>query len=613
MSSAAFVRPGVPTPVLEGTALGRLSLGRLSLGGRPLGRRALLGGVLGGVAAALTGCVSIPTAGPIERVSVPPRPTDDSVAVVPDPPQAAASPVALVTGFLQAMAYNIGDYAVAREYLASGVRAAWRPASGVQVFADDYFPNTTEGSVVLQAPLVGRIAADGSYRPDADELVFDFGLVQENKEWRIGRPPAGLLVSQFDFTQFYQSFNLYFYEPGSLCLVPDPIFLPGGDQSATSLVQRLLKGPTNWLKTAVVSALPAQTTLNVSAPIDTNGVVEVSLSDAVSGLTEDQRSRVAAQLTWTLQQLSGVVGVRLLMNGSPWSVPQSNAQGVVPIGALEFKSPIPPQLSKTLVGATADGAVRIDDNGRTTPLDGVWGRQKSIRAVALSGDGGALAAVVGPQLLSGPVADTGTDPVALARGSNLLRPQFSRFGELWSIDARPDETPVVWRVVDGKAARVAAPALAQGRVLAFRLAPDGVRMGVLRRQGTSVELGLVLVNRTKAEPVLDSWLTVPLSLPQRDRLSALADLAWLDATTIMVLGATSPGAALGPYTTSQDGSVTQSNGNPDQWLAIELAASPREPEVIAVLRGTNDRVWRYEDDFSWVQIAEGVTTLAFPG
>ena len=579
---------------------------------RALGRRAVLGGVLGGTAAALAGCVNIPTAGPIEQVSVPPRPSAQSVAVVPDPPQPGASPVALVTGFLQAMAYNIGDYAVAREYLASDVRATWRPATGVQVFADDYFPNTTENSVVLQAPLVGQIGTDGAYRPDTAELAFDFGLVQENEEWRIGRPPKGLLVSQFDFTQFYRSFNLYFYEPGSVCLVPDPIFLPGGDQSATSLVQRLLKGPTDWLKSAVVSALPAQTTLNVSAPIDANGVVEVSLSDAVSGLTEDQRSRVAAQLTWTLQQLSGVVGVRLLMNGSRWSVPQSDADGVVPIGALGFKGPIPPQLSSSLVGATADGAVRIEDNGRTTPLEGVWGRQKSIGSVALNGDGSALAAVVGSRLLSGPLVDA--DLASLVRGPNLLRPQFSRFGELWTIDARPTGTPLVWRVTAGEAAPVSAPALAMGRVLAFRLAPDGVRMGVLRQRGTSVELGLVLVNRTQAEPVLDNWSTVPLSLPQRDRLGALADLAWLDATTIMVLGATSPGAALGPYTTSQDGAVTTSAGNPDQWLAVELAASPREPELVrAVLRGSNDRVWRYEDDFSWVQIAEGVTAVAFPG
>lgn len=579
------------------------------------GRRVLLGGAgLIGLAG-VSGCVSIPTSGGIEQVSSQPRQSDPSVAVDPAPPQPGATPLSVVSGLLQAMAYNVSDYAIAREYLTTDARARWRPATGVQVFADDYFPTGTDESAQLQAPLVGLIGADGSYRPAAGELTIDFGLVRENDEWRVGTPPKGLLVSQFDFAQYYQSFNMYFYEPGMQCLVPDPVFQAGGDQTATALIRRLLQGPSDWLTAGVVSALPAQTQLNVSAPVNAAGVVEVSFSDAVSGLGDQQRSQLAAQVLWTLRQLDGVTGARLLMNGVPWSVPGADPDGVIAVGAVEFDGPIPSQVSSALIAAHPGGVLRVEETG-TTPVDGPWAGVKGITSMALANAGDPLAAVVGGTLLTGALSE---QPAQVLTGQRLLRPQFSRFRELWTIDAR-DNGAVVWRALDGKTQRVSAPSLNDGRVIAFRLAPDGVRMAVLRQRGSTIALGMVLVNRTKAQPVLEGWRTVPLYLPQRDQVAQLVDLAWLNATSLMVLGSVDRSAPLGPYITSQDGATTQSAGNPDQWNATLLAASPREPAsprdlnvLRAVLRGSGGRVFRYEDDFTWVQVTDGVTTLAFPG
>jgi len=577
-----------------------------------LSRRTLLGGALVGLVP-LSGCVRIPTSGGIEPVDAEPRQADPSVAVAADPPQPGSAPLGIVTGFLQAMAYYQPDYARAREYLASGVRAKWRPEEGVRVFADNYYPTATDRSASLSAPVVGRIGADGSYRPTTGDISLDFGLVQEDREWRIGHPPPGLLVSQYDFAQFYQSYNLYFYEPTMTSLVPDPIFLPGGNQTATSLVTRLLRGPSDWLTAGVVSAMPGQTTLNVSAPISATGVVEVSFNDAIAGLNDQQRSQVAAQVTWTLRQISGVTGVRLLMNGTPWSVPRDEVDGVVPINALQFDGPVPPQLSSALVGATPAGVIRIEDNGQTTEVPGTWARVKGISSLALSADGTGVAAVVGQALRTGRLDDS--QPAQVVTGERLLRPQFARDGGLWTIDSRSGGGSVVWRVGNGgKAERVRAPALADGRVVAYRLSPDGVRMAVLLQRGSDVQLGLVLVNRSKTAPVLESWRTIALYLAQRDRVSQLTDVAWLDATNLMVLGAVGRTAPLGPYVTAQDGATTQSVGNPDQWNATMIAASPRDPAAVrAVLRGSGGQVWRYEDDFTWVQIADGVTTVAFPG
>lgn len=576
-------------------------------------RRALLGAALGGPLLALSGCVSIPTHGDVERADARPRRPDPSVEVAPQPPTAGASPLSVVTGFLQAMGYYQRDYAVARQYLTSAAQAQWQPEAGVSIYANNYFPSATEKNATLTAPLTGRLLGDSSYRPAGKQLSIDFGMVKQKGEWRIGKPPQGLLISQYDFDQFYHSFDLYFFEPHMSSLVPDPIYLPNGNQSATTLLTRLLQGPTDWLRPGVVSAIPAKTTLSVAAPVDPNGVVDVSLSDAVADLGDQQRSLVAAQFTWTLRQLSGVTGVRFSVNGAHWSVRRDEVNQVVPISALALDGPIAPQVSTQLVGATRDGVVKIDDTGgHLDPVSGPWAKTRNVSSLALTAEGATVAAVVGASLLVGPLADQQLK--TFVSGERLLRPQYSRFGELWVVDSRTAGPSRFWRVVDDSVSTVATNGLGGGRVLAFRLSPDGLRLAVLQRRGSSIQLGIVLVNRSGTAPVLESWRTVGVYQSQGNALPVLSDVAWLDATSLMVLAAPDDNTQPSPYILTQDGSSSSSAGNPDQWNATMLAASPHEPPTVkVVLVGQNSQVWRYEDDYTWAKIATGVTTVAYAG
>lgn len=582
-------------------------------------RRLLLGtltGTLAGTSAgALSGCVTIPTSGGVEPADARPRQPNPQVEVAPEPPPPGSSPLDVVSGFLQAMAYYQPDYGVARQYLATPIRSGWHPESGVAIFANDYYPSATDTSATLQAPLAGRILADGSYESTGSQLNLDFGLVKESGEWRISKPPSGLLVSQYDFDQFYRTFNLYFFEPHMGSLVPDPIYLPNGNQTATTLMTRLLRGPTEWLRPAVVSALPAETTLSLSAPMDSAGVVDVSFSDAVASVSDQQRSLIAAQVTWTLKQLSGVTGVRFTVSGRHWAVPRDEVDQVVPVSALEMDGPIPQQVSTQLVGATDSGVVRIDDaGGRLARVEGPWGSTKGITSLAMTAEGSEVAGVINDVALkTAPLADAKV--ASSINGERLLRPEYSRFGELWTVDSRSQGPSEFWRIVDGKATRIHATALeGGGRVLAFRLSPDGVRMAIIQQREGTLQLGLVAVNRARANPVLSSWRAVGVYQPQGTPVRVLADVAWLDATTLMALGAPDATSQLSPYTTRQDGSSTKAAGNPDQWNAAMLASSPREPPAVrAVLKGAKGQVWRYEDDYTWVQIAEGLRTVAYAG
>ena len=148
-------------------------------------------------------------------------------------------------------------------------------------------------------------------------------LAKENGEWRINTLPAGLLVAEYSFTSLYQPYDLYFVGNGT-SLVPDPIYLPALNNPAnvaSALMKALLNGPSKWLKPAVSTAIPPNTTLSVDSVTITDGIADVQLSDSVLALPDPQRSLLAAQIAYTLKQAGGVKGVAIKVNQQPFRVP----------------------------------------------------------------------------------------------------------------------------------------------------------------------------------------------------------------------------------------------------------------------------------------------------
>jgi hypothetical protein len=150
---------------------------------------------------------------------------------------------------------------------------------------------TAPETVTLEGDLVGELEADRTYVARDTALKFDFHLVQENGEWRINTVPPGLMVAEYSFTSFYQPYDLYFVGNGR-SLVPDHIYLPALSNPAnvaSALMKALLKGPSNWLKPAVTTAIPPNTSLSVDSVTITDGIAEVPLSDSVLALADPQR------------------------------------------------------------------------------------------------------------------------------------------------------------------------------------------------------------------------------------------------------------------------------------------------------------------------------------
>ncbi|GAA2108433.1 hypothetical protein GCM10009841_28870 [Microlunatus panaciterrae] len=589
---------------------------------RTRGLRALLCAFLGLLCAALlSGCISVPTSGTVKKVEGAGRTADKGFEIEGQPPRPGDQPKVIVDGFLQAMASYQAGYPVARQYLTKAAAESWRPEDGVAIYTGG--PPTVQGdSVVLQATLSASLGADKAYTQRSRPFSHDFRVVKQGSEWRISNPPDGLILSQYKFNQFYRSYNLYFFDPQYRSLVPDPIFLPREVPIESALVQALLRGPTDWLKPSVVSVIPPKTSLSVQSVSVTDGVAEVNLSDDIMPLTEDQRSLMAAQVIWTLRQVDdsfgrpAISGVRFRVNGTPYPITKDQlpGDGPVPIDALDRYGPVPGNTSLALYGVTDKHVVKVDeskDPPQLIPVPGPLGQNRfRIDDLAVSGDGKSIAVVTNNRtmLRSGPA---GQDPVVRMQGaSDVLRPQFSRYDELWAIGRTNGRQGLV--VIKGdKSVPVDAKALAGSDIRAFKIAPDGVRIALIRQVGNRSELGLARITRADSLTV-DGWRAIKLTGTGTAGLSQLIDVSWVTPTTMMILGAGSPDVSVVPIRLDQDASQVLQVGLSDEWDAVALATSAAATNKALVL-GRNSRSWRFQGEGSWPSFSDKLSALAYPG
>ena len=97
----------------------------------------------------------------------------------------------------------------------------------------------------------GRLAG---LRPDLHRAAtrrskVNFGLVQEDGEWRIDKPPPGLMVAEFVVPVLLPGLPAYLYfVSNDSALVPDSIYLPtlrNPANVASALMKALLNGPSD--------------------------------------------------------------------------------------------------------------------------------------------------------------------------------------------------------------------------------------------------------------------------------------------------------------------------------------------------------------------------------
>jgi hypothetical protein len=564
---------------------------------------------------AAAGCVSVPVTGPIVKVEGQQPPCQNCVNVEVAPPAAGDEPRQIVEGYLRATSNYQPNYSVARQFLTKMAAEKWSSEGKVSIYRGSVTA-TGETTVLLKGQLVGSLEPDRTYTALGGELEWTFELLQENGEWRIDKPPPGLFVAESSFDHFYQPYNLYFVGNGS-SLVPDPIYLPALSNPAnvaSALMKALLNGPSKWLKPAVSSAIPPNTSLSVDSVTITDGIAQVQLSDSVVALPDPQRSLLAAQIVYTLRQVGGVKGVVIKVNQQPFRVPGSNPSTLaVSVDAISRDmDPIPFVTGDQLYAVPSTGrGVKVVTTTADSPATSTVSEPLSkltVDALAVSMTSTDLALTTDNRttLRRAPLA-TGKPLTLLNRASELLRPQFTRYGEIWAI-GRQGGRQRMWMFTADKKTEIRSPVLRN--VTAFKISPDGTRMALVRSTTAGKhELGIARIIRSDSITV-DEWRPLNITQTNMPKIESIRDVAWLDATELMVLGITDQGTAVAPFRVVEDASRITPEGEPENWDAVGLAVLPRTQTAIII--GSKGHTWK-DNGSQWLQFVDKVRTIAYPG
>ena len=286
------------------------------------------------VARCSTGCSTLPESGPVHRQAAyrPDRPQDAPYFLPPGPAK-DGTPAAIVSGFLVRDAGqpvdDLGRALVPQRACTEHVEAEPRHHR-LREPQGDTDDERRQGAALRHASsgLPWRLAWWHPRR--IGDAGHQAGL--RGGQWRIDNPVNALAVPTFFFDRSFARFNLYFYDATGRTLLPDPVFIPRGEQTATNLVRGLLAGPGSALGDIARSALPQRTDLDLSVVVTESGVAEVPLSREVLRASPSELSRVVDQLAWTLRPVPGIERVRITVGGAPVPLPGGTIDASVTSG-----------------------------------------------------------------------------------------------------------------------------------------------------------------------------------------------------------------------------------------------------------------------------------------
>jgi hypothetical protein len=571
----------------------------------------------------LTGCASIPTSGSVhsaEQAAGSDSGIQQDVQFYPEPPADGASAEQIVRGFLDASGAvepAVGgqpDFATARKYLASDDQKEWQPGNEINIY--DGSPQLTSdptetahgvAQVKFEATLTGTIDPRGTYSPAVPgkgPYTHTFDVSEEKGQRRIVDPPPQLFISKSNFDREYEPLNLYFFDPSSKFLVPDPLYLAKRADRATLLVRRLLQGPSFWLSSAVVPAFPPGVELTQRGVRVVGGQAVVDLTTPAGQADTDQLNRLAAQLIRTLAQLQ-VSSVTITVEGKPSAVTDLEVDKVV-------TAPPEPDAYGLRGGVLyALPSIGTDDTRPPEKIAGRLGSQIKLADFAVQpGSGsGATATIAGIDDQTQTklyIAKGGPDPEQVKLSAHHLEsPTWDRSGRLWVIDRRHGRSAIV--VVDTKLRSqvISAPGIV-GRSLTVKgiaVSEDGTRLALVTEdpEGRS-EAQIATVTRT------GHVLSLERLRPLAPGLSSTKDVAWRGPAELVILG-TQQNGQLQPYLVSVDGSQLAPQGTVENPQSV--TATRNRP----ILVGTrSNELWEQSGGGTWERVDQkNIAAPRYPG
>lgn len=413
---------------------------------------------------ALAGCATLPTELDVQAGPELVGPAAQEFSYYsPAGPSQGATAQEIVSGFLAAGTGPQNDYAIAREYLSDDFAQRWQPTAETLIRTGAPTFRDSSGTVQLvDITAAARIDEHGRYTDlsPAQTSTLRFQLVQESGEWRIAAAPNLTVVTQPVFSVVFRAFPIYFVENRFNYLVPDLRWFPSRASTPTRLVTALLAGPSQWLESAVTSAIPEGTSLTINAVSVEAGVARVDFDANALAADANSRQVMLTQLRSTLLQISGVNQVAISVNNSPQEIrpseiADSNSLGPTfaltqtGIQRLNVSEQLPLSGTDAMVESYAPTRFSLSDDGRRVGFsneDGVY---------LLERDGLSLRIT------------------QLSETEDVASLEFDSFGALW-VFPRAAQEPVEVYEIRG-ATRALMPEL-EGTRLWSAISPEGSRL-----------------------------------------------------------------------------------------------------------------------------------------
>lgn len=546
----------------------------------------------------LAGCVGLPRSGRINSVS-PSKTSSGAIGFAVQPPARNATPQQIVEGFLLASRAGLDDdFAVARQYLYGDAAANWKPLARVRVYPDSQDVSTTvteSGAVRASVASRGTLSSHGTYTETANSAVLttEFSLAKNaDGQWRIVSLDDGVFLSENAFSQQFIETPLYFLAPDSNALVADLRYYPRRT-FATSAMNGLLAGPSEWLASGVHTAVPTGTKLLKSVDV-VDGEATVDLSSVVLAASAKERAALLEQITRTLKASSSVRSVVLKVEGADLNVGSIQSLPTYPYGSYP-------------VSVISGGLPANVSDNRITPLMGDAGLKAhglSNLAISYQASRGRLAALGrGGTELIGMDSGSGSWQV-LHSGKSLVQPSYDRYGWVWSAERDNAGKILVFKPGENASAHLDVSWLNGAKIRDVSVSRDGSRMVVVCEIGGEVTIRVAAIARDGAGRPTQIGDSIIIG----QHLSDVTAAEWIGPSTVAVLGKTALGGERAMFSVKISG-PTERLAAPYEGT-VSITAGHDEDSIVAL---TDKKTAYARDGGAWRAIVSDVTSVAYPG
>lgn len=461
----------------------------------------------------LTGCATLPVSGPV-RIGPDLEPPSDSTSFYYSPatPVDGANESEILAGFLAAGTAPQNDYAIAREYLSESIRASWNPNQELLIQKSTPQVTFTESGIAfVEVEVTARVDANGRYEalPAGSTRTLEYAFSDQAGQVRISSAPDVTIVIRPVFDVVFRSYSVYFLDQSKSALVPELRWFPANPATGTKLVNALLAGPSDWLKPAVVSAIPTGTVLSLDAVTVQEEVALVDLSARALVASLSDRALMKAQLVATLSQLPTITKVAISIERSVQDIPDSEL-------SVKFGP------NGTMVALGEDGLKAV--SGAATdeiPAGASFFGSREVTNLALSASTSKIAASTSNGVFETSLDNPGAAVKFLDPRTTLTAIQYDQLGKLWLVSGSQVS-------VDSKP--LSASWLSGQSISAFALSPEGSRAAMIVGQGASSQVLLTSVIRNQAGTPIE--LASPITLVAE--LSNPTLVSWFDQVTLSI-------------------------------------------------------------------------------